>query len=42
MDSTFYGRNPVHAVLTGGADVSVATRINQRVKVAIASIGEDA
>jgi Transposase DDE domain group 1 len=42
MDSAFYGRNPVHAVLAGGADVSVTTRMDQRVKAAIASIGEDA
>ena len=42
MDSAFYGRNPVHAALAGGAAVSVTTRMDQRVKVAIASIGEDA
>jgi hypothetical protein len=42
MDSAFYGRNPVHAALAGGAAVSVTTRMDQRVKVAIAGIGEDA
>jgi hypothetical protein len=42
MDSAFYGRNPVHAALAGGAQVSVTTRMDQRVKAAIASIGEDA
>ena len=42
MDSAFYGRNPVHAALAGGAAVSVTTRMDQRVKVAIASIDEDA
>src|SRR3954447_8998589 len=42
MDSAFYGRNPVHAALAGGAQVSVTIRMDQRVKAAIASIGEDA
>jgi Transposase DDE domain group 1 len=42
MDSAFYGRNPVHAALAGGAAVSVTTRMDQRVKATIASIHEDA
>lgn len=42
MDSAFYGRNPVHAALAGGAAVSVTTRMDQRVKATIAGIGEDA
>jgi hypothetical protein len=42
MDSAFYGRNAVRAALTGGAEVSVTIRMDQRVKAAIASIGEDA
>jgi hypothetical protein len=42
MDSAFYGRNPVHAALAGGAEVSVTIRMDQRVKAAIASVGEDA
>jgi hypothetical protein len=42
MDSAFYGRNPVHAVLAGGAAVSVTTRMDARVKAAIASIDDDA
>ena len=42
MDSAFYGRNPVHAVLAGGAAVSVTTRMDKRVKAAIATIAEDA
>ena len=42
MDSAFYGRNPVHAALAGGAQVSVTTRMDNRVKAAIASIAEDA
>jgi hypothetical protein len=42
MDSAFYGRNPVHAALAGGAAVSVTTRMDQRVKATIASINEDA
>ena len=29
MDSAFYGRNPVHAALAGGAQVSVTTRMDQ-------------
>jgi hypothetical protein len=42
MDSAFYGRNPVHAALAGGAQVSVTTRMDSRVKAAIATIGDDA
>ena len=42
MDSAFYGRNPVHAALAGGAQVSVTTRTDSRVKAAIAGIAEDA
>jgi hypothetical protein len=42
MDSAFYGRNTVGAVLGGGAQVSVTTRMDNRVKAAIAAIGEDA
>ena len=37
MDSAFYGRNAVHAALAGGAQVSVTTRMDNRVKAAIAS-----
>jgi hypothetical protein len=42
MDSAFYGRGAVHAALAGGAAVSVTVRMDQRVKAAIATIGEDA
>ena len=42
MDSAFYGRNPVHAALAGGAQVSVTTRMDNRVKAAIAAIPDDA
>jgi hypothetical protein len=42
MDSAFYGRNPVHAALAGGAQVSVTTRMDNRVKTTIATIAEDA
>ena len=38
MDSAFYGRHAVHAPLVGGAQVSVVTRMDSRVKAAIASI----
>src|SRR3954452_7600922 len=41
MDSAFYGRNPVHAALAGGAQVSVTIRMDSRVKAAIAGISED-
>ena len=40
MDSAFYGRNPVHAALAGGAQVSVTTRMDARVKAAIGSIDD--
>lgn len=42
MDSAFYGRGPVHAALAGGAEVSVTVRMNQPIKAAITSIGDDA
>jgi hypothetical protein len=42
MDSAFYGRHAVHAVLAGGAQVSVTTRMDQRVKAAIAGIDDQA
>jgi hypothetical protein len=38
MDSAFYSRPAVHAALAGGAAVSVTTRMDNRVKAAIASI----
>ena len=42
MDSAFYSRPAVHAALAGGAEVSVTTRMDNRVKAGIACIGEDA
>jgi hypothetical protein len=42
MDSAYYGRDAVHAAITGGAAVSVTVRLDPAVKAAIASIGEDA
>jgi hypothetical protein len=42
MDSAFYGRHAVHAALASGSQVSVTTRMDNRVKTGIASIGEDA
>ena len=42
MDSAFYGRHAVHAALAGGAQVSVTTRMDSRVKATIATIPEDA
>ena len=42
MDSAFYGRHAVHAALAGGAQVSVTTRMDNRVKAAIAAIRDDA
>ncbi len=42
MDSAFYGRGAVRAAITGGAAVSVTVRMDQAVKKAIATIGEDA
>lgn len=41
MDSAFYGRGAVHAALAGGAAVSVTVRMDERVKAAIATIGDD-
>lgn len=41
MDSAFYGRGAVHAALKGGAQVSATVRLDQAVKKAIATIGED-
>ena len=42
MDSAYYGRDTVHAALTGGAAVSVTVRMDQAVKAAIAGIDEQA
>lgn len=42
MDSAYYGRDAVHAAITGGAAVSVTVRLDPAVKTAIASIPEDA
>jgi hypothetical protein len=42
MDSAYYGRDAVHAALTGGAAVSVTVRLDPAVKTAIASISQDA
>jgi hypothetical protein len=42
MDSAYYGRDAVHAAITGGAAVSVTVRLDPAVKAAIASIPEDA
>ena len=42
MDSAFYGRGPVHAVLAGGAAVSVTVRMDKAVKKAIATIPDHA
>jgi hypothetical protein len=42
MDSAFYGRGPVWAALTGGAQVSVTVRMDKRVKAAVAAIDDDA
>ncbi len=42
MDSAFYGREPVNAALTGGADVSVTVRMDQAVTNAIATIPDQA
>lgn len=42
MDSAFYGRHSVHAALACGAQVSVTTRMDSRVKATIATIPEDA
>jgi hypothetical protein len=42
MDSAFYRRGAVHAAVAGGAAVSVTVRMDQRVRSAIAAIGEEA
>ena len=38
MDSAFFGRGPVWAALTGGAQVSVTVKMNTQVKAAIVAI----
>jgi hypothetical protein len=42
MDSAYYGRDAVHAAITGGAAVSVTVRLDPAVKAAIASIDDGA
>jgi hypothetical protein len=42
MDSAYYGRDAIHAAITGGAHVSVTVRATSPVKAAIAGIGDDA
>ena len=42
MDSAYYGRDAVHAALTGGAHVSVTVRMDQAVKAAITGIEDNA
>jgi hypothetical protein len=42
MDSAYYGRDAIHAAITGGAHVSVTVRATSPVKTAIASITDDA
>ena len=42
MDSAYYGRDAVHAAITGGAHVSVTVRMDQAVKAAIADIDQAA
>lgn len=42
MDSAYYGRDAVHAALTGGAHVSVTVRMDQAVKAAVTGIDDDA
>ena len=42
MDSAYYGRDAVHAALTGGAQVSVTVRATSSVKAAITTIDQDA
>jgi hypothetical protein len=42
MDSAYYGRDAVHAAITGGAHVSVTVRATSPVKAAIADIDETA
>ena len=41
MDSAYYGRGPVHAAVAGGAAVSVTVRMDNRIRAAIASLGEE-
>ena len=42
MDSAYYGRDAVHAAITGGAHVSVTVRMDKAVKAAIAGIDQAA
>ncbi|WP_353358072.1 IS1380 family transposase, partial [Intrasporangium sp. DVR] len=42
MDSAYYGRDAVHAAITGGAHVSVTVRMDPAVKAAIAGIDQAA
>lgn len=42
MDSAYYGRDAVHAAITGGAHVSVTVRMDPAVKAAIAGIDQGA
>lgn len=42
MDSAYYGRDAIHAAITGGAHVSVTVRMDQAVKAAIAGIADGA
>ena len=42
MDSAYYGRDPVHAAINGGAAVSVTARMTTPVKTAISQIPDDA
>ena len=42
MDSAYYGRDAIHAAITGGAHVSVTVRMDPAVKAAIAGIGDGA
>ncbi len=42
MDSAYYGRDAIHAAITGGAHVSVTVRATSPVKAAIAGIAEHA
>jgi hypothetical protein len=41
MDSAYYGRGPVHAALAGGAAVSVTVAMDNRIRAAITSLGEE-
>jgi hypothetical protein len=41
MDSAYYGRGPVHAALAGGAAVSVTVPMDNRIRAAITSLGEE-